>query len=120
MICINIYVTEYKIEIPKGDIIINSNSYFSFSKDSYFTPQAIKILPLQDSIDWLKINKVDYIIIPNSQESKDGNWTIASVEYDLSDAYINNNTLNFAISAPHLNKYNYSVPVDWIRIYLEE
>ncbi|SNQ62939.1 hypothetical protein MNV_980041 [Candidatus Methanoperedens nitroreducens] len=110
----------YKIEIPKGNILIDSDSYFSFSKDSYFTPQAIKILPLQDSIDWLKINKVDYIIIPNSQESKDGNWTIASVEYDLSDAYINNNTLNFAISAPHLNKYNYSVPVDWIRIYLEE
>ncbi len=110
----------YRIEVPKGDIVINSDSYFSFSKDSYFTPQTVKILPLQESIDWLKINKVDYIIVPNSHEVKDGNWTIASAEYDLSDAYIDNNTLNFAISAPHLNKYNYSIPVDWIKIYLEK
>jgi hypothetical protein len=110
----------YKIDVPKGDISVNSNSYFSFSKDSYFTSQAIKILPLQESIDWLKINKVGYVIVPNSHESKDGNWTVASTEYDLSDAYIDNNTLNFAISASHLNKYNYSIPVDWIKIYLEK
>jgi hypothetical protein len=110
----------YKIEVPKGDILIDSDNYFSFSKDSYFTPQAVKILPLQESIDWLKINKVDYVIVPNSQESKDSNWTVASAEYNLSDAYIANDTLNFAISAPHLNKYNYSIPVDWIKIYMEK
>ncbi len=110
----------YQIEVPKGDILIDSDSYFSFSKDSYFTSQAVKILPLQESIDWLKINKVDYIIVPSSHESKDGNWTVASAEYDLSDAYIDNNTLNFAISAPHLNQYNYSIPVDWIKIYMEK
>jgi hypothetical protein len=110
----------YKIEVPKGNILIDSDSYFSFSKDSYFTPQTVKILPLQESMDWLKINKVGYVIIPNSHGSKDSNWTVASAEYDLSDAYIDNNTLNFAISAPHLNKYNYSIPVDWIKIYLEK
>lgn len=110
----------YKVEVPKGDISIDSDSYFSFSNDSYFNPQPVKILPPQESIEWLKTNKVDYIFVPNSHESKDNNWTVASTEYNLSDAYIANNTLNFAISAQHLNKYNYSVPVDWIKIYLEE
>jgi hypothetical protein len=110
----------YKIEIPKGDVILKVNGFFSFSSDSYFNPQPIKILPLQESIDWLKINKVDYIIVPNSHETKDSNWTVASTEFNLSDAYIENNTLNFAISASHLNKYNYSIPVDWIKIYLED
>ncbi len=110
----------YQVEIPKGDIIINSDSYFSFLKDSYFLPQVVKILPLQESIDWLKINKVDYIIVPNNQAVKDDNWTIASTEFNLSDAYIENNALNFAISAPHLSQYNYSIPVDWIKIYMEK
>lgn len=110
----------YEIEVPKGDVMLKANGFFSFSSDSYFNPQPIKILPLQESIDWLKINKVDYIIVSNSHEAKDGNWTIASTEFNLSDAYIENNALNFAISAPHLNKYNYSIPVDWIKIYLED
>jgi PGF-pre-PGF domain-containing protein len=56
----------YKIEVPKGDIIITANSYFSFSSDSYFSTSAAKILPLQNSMDWLKKNKVDYVIIPSS------------------------------------------------------
>jgi hypothetical protein len=110
----------YRIEIPKGDIVINSDSYFSFSKDSYFTPQRVKIVPLQQGADWPKINKVDYIIVPNYHEIKDGNWTIASTEFNLSDAYIENNTLNYAISAPHLGKYNYSVPVAWVKICMEK
>ncbi len=59
----------YKIEVPKGDVIINANSYFSFSSDSYFSTSSAKILPLQNSMDWLKINKVDYVIVPSSNPS---------------------------------------------------
>jgi len=110
----------YKIEIPKGDILIKSRGYFSFSNDSYFDPPSVKILTLQNSMEWLKTNKVDYIIIPVPGTAKDGNWTIASTEFNFSDAYIENNALSFAISAPHLSRYNYSIPVDWIKIHVEK
>lgn len=110
----------YKIEIPKGDILTKANGYFSYSNDSYFDPQAVKTLALQNSIEWLKKNKVDYIIIPVPATAKDGNWTIASTEFNLSDAYIENNAFNFVISASHLSKYNYSIPVDWIKISMEK
>lgn len=56
----------YKIEVPKGDVIITANSYFSFSSDSYFSTSSAKVLPLQNSMDWLKKNKVDYVIVPSS------------------------------------------------------
>ncbi|SNQ62940.1 PGF-pre-PGF domain-containing protein [Candidatus Methanoperedens nitratireducens] len=56
----------YKIEIPKGDFIITANSYFSFSSDSYFSTSSAKVLQLQNSMDWLNKNKVDYVIIPSS------------------------------------------------------
>jgi len=56
----------YQIEVPKGDLIINANGYFSFSTDSYFSTSSAKILPLQNSMGWLNKNKVDYVIIPSS------------------------------------------------------
>lgn len=56
----------YQIEVPKGDVIINANGYFSFSNDTYFSTSSAKMLPLQNSMEWLKKNKVDYVIIPSS------------------------------------------------------
>ena len=110
----------YHLEFPKGDIIINANGYFSFSNNSYFDPSPVKFVNLKSSMDSLDENRVDYVIVPNNHIVEDGNWTIASTEYNLSDAYIENNTLDFAISAPHLRDFNYSIPLDWIKIYMEK
>ncbi|HWQ95898.1 MAG TPA: hypothetical protein VN368_00855 [Candidatus Methylomirabilis sp.] len=110
----------YHLEFPRGDIIINANGYFSFSNDSYFDPSPVKILPLKNNMELLDENRVDYVIIPNNHIIEDDGWTIASTEYNLSDAYIENDTLDFAISAPHLRNFNYSIPVDWIKIYMEK
>jgi PGF-pre-PGF domain-containing protein len=59
----------YQIEVPKGDVIINANGYFSFSSDSYFSTSSAKILTLQNSMDWLNKNNVDYVIVPSSNPS---------------------------------------------------
>ncbi len=56
----------YRIEVPIGDVIINANSYFSFSEDSYFSTASAKVLPLQNRMEWLEQNKVDYVIVPSS------------------------------------------------------
>jgi len=110
----------YQIEIPGGDIIINAKNYFSFTNDSYFASSSVKTLKLQNSMKWLKENMVDYVIVPNQKIIEEGNWTIASAEFNLTDAYIEKDILNFAISAPHLQNSNYSIPLDWIKIYMEK
>ena len=110
----------YQIKIPKGDIIINAKNYFSFSKEFYFNSLSIKTIKLQSSMEWLKENKVDYVIVTKQKFIKEGNWTIASTDFNISDAYIENNTLNFVISASHLQNSNYSIPLDWIKIYMEK
>ncbi|HWQ95897.1 MAG TPA: S-layer protein domain-containing protein, partial [Candidatus Methylomirabilis sp.] len=61
----------YQIYLQSGDIMVNSSSsYFSFSSDSYFDPEPVKIFPLQNNKDWLNKNKVDYVIIPSSNPFK--------------------------------------------------
>lgn len=110
----------YRIEIPRGDIIVNAKNYFSFTNDSYFTSSSVKILRLQNSMEWLKENMVDYVIVPNQKIIEEGNWTIASAEFNLTDAYIENDSLNFIISASHLQNSNSSIPLDWIKIYMEK
>ena len=110
----------YRIEIPAGDIIVNAKNYFSFTNDSYFTSSSVKTLRLQNSMKWLKENMVDYVIVPNQKIIEEDNWTIASAEFNLTDAYIEKDTLNFVISASHLQNSNYSIPLDWIKIYMEK
>ncbi|MFZ3166120.1 MAG: PGF-pre-PGF domain-containing protein [Candidatus Methanoperedens sp.] len=56
----------YHIEVPKGDLIINANGYFSFSNDSYFSTSSVEVIPLQNSMELLQKNKVDYVIVPST------------------------------------------------------
>jgi hypothetical protein len=101
----------------KGDVIIESRDYFSFTKDSYFTPKRFKIVDIKPDLVWLKDN-VDYVILEyNFAEGSDWKWGNAS--WDLDNLYIIDNTLGFSLNAPHLNTEefkNYTIPIDRIEI----
>jgi hypothetical protein len=101
----------------KGDVIIDSINYFSFTKDSYFTPKMFKFVDIKPDLTWL-IDNVDYVILEyNFTEGSDWKWGNAS--WDQDELYIKDNTLSFALNVPHLGKEefrNYTIPVDRIEI----
>ena len=101
-------------------MIIDSINFFSFTKDSYFTPKRFKIVAIKPDLVWLKDN-VDYVILEyNFTEGSDWKWGNAS--WDLNNLYIKDNTLSFSLNAPHLNKEEYknnTISIDRIEIEIK-
>lgn len=107
----------YSLTSEKGDVIINSINYFSFTKDSYFTPKKFKIVDIKPDLIWLRDN-VDYVILeynfPEGSEWKSGN-----ASWDMDELYIKDNTLSFCLNVPHLGEkefHNYTISVERIEI----
>lgn len=101
----------------KGDIIIDSINYFSFTRDSYFSPMKFKIVNIKNDLAWIEDN-VDYVVLDYKFPEGD-TWKSNNASWDLDDLYIKNNTLIFNLNAPHLGTEefgNYTIPVDRIDI----
>jgi PGF-pre-PGF domain-containing protein len=60
--------TPYEINIPKGDMIIESSDYLSFTEDSYFNPTSCTVLSLENNMAWVEDNGIDYIVVPADSE----------------------------------------------------
>jgi len=58
----------YEINVPKGDMIMKSSGYLSFTNDSYFNPSSCTILSLQNNMAWIGENNIDYIVVPANNE----------------------------------------------------
>ena len=108
------------LTLEKGDIIIESINYFSFSNDSYFTPKKFKIVDIKPDTPWLKSN-VDYVILEyNFPEGRE--WKVGNESWNLEELFIKDNTLGFALNVPHLNKEeynNYTIPIDKIEVEIK-
>jgi len=101
----------------KGDVIIDSINYFSFTEDSYFTPKKFKIVSLKPDLEWIRDN-VDYVVLEYDFPEGD-EWKTGRTEWNTSELYIRDNTLSFSLNVPHLGKEefrNYTIPVDRIEI----
>ena len=109
----------YILTSPKGDIIIEGPTYFSFDKESYFRPFKYEIIPLKYNLDWVK-NNADYVIIPDLNVTDlGGGWKIGRASWDAKDLYIKDKTLSFSINIPHLSQEqykNYTIPIDWVKV----
>ena len=110
----------YEIESGYGDIIIESNNYFSFTKESFFIPMKYEVKKIQNNIDWINSNGIDYILLDYIPvEKEEDGWMVAQGMWGTEDLKINNNTLNFVFGIPHLYVREYknnTVPIDWIDI----
>lgn len=58
----------YRIKIPKGDVKIESDAYFAFSEEAFFSKDQATVVSLYDTISKKQEAKVDYIIVPQQKE----------------------------------------------------
>lgn len=87
-----------EISLERDGVIISGNGVFCFEKKQCFNPELKKV----DAVLNLGNSGVNYILADyNLPEEKDG-WKIASVEFDLKNAYRENQKYGFIISVPGL------------------
>ena len=108
------------INSPKSDLFIESDGYFSFSLDSFFFPVPTNINKLDSDT---KLDDLDYIIADSytlPTKNEDG-WSTNTVEFDLSDLYINDdNKVQFMLSSPGLHDNEKEVRIAEIKVTLEK
>jgi len=79
-----------------------------------------EVKKIQNNIDWINSNGIDYILLDYIPVEKEENgWVVAQGTWDTEDLEINNNTLSFLFTTPHLyeKKYeNNTVPIDRVDI----
>ncbi|MBU1178598.1 hypothetical protein KJ903_05315 [Patescibacteria group bacterium] len=118
------YVVESKaelstIDIPKSNVIIESDGYFVLAPEHYFTPQRENIIGLSGQTN---LDDIDYIIANyNSPPDLGDGWKEATVEFDLTKTYINDDQqLKFRLSAPGLYENQRQLKINHIKVKLEK
>jgi len=104
-----------KIYIPKNDVVITSDGYFSFSPESFFNPKPYNTIEFHNDID---LETVDYIIADYTEPKNINNWLENEVSFDISDMEIVDNTLRFVLEAPGLKADNGEIIIDFLEITL--
>ena len=104
-----------KIYIPKNDVVITSDGYFSFSPESFFNPQPYNTIEFHNDID---LETVDYIVADYTEPKNINGWLENEVSFDISDMEIVDNTLHFVLEAPGLKADNGEIIIDFLEITL--
>ncbi len=109
-------MTHYSVDLEKDGLIIEGNGIFSLNDELFFNPVVKKI----DKDFDIKVEDVDYVLAKYlSPKSEDENgWTVASVEFDIKNAYREGNKYNFLISVPGLEDGEF-VEVGEIKVELD-
>jgi len=104
-----------KIYIPKNDVVITSDGYFSFTPESFFNPRPYNTVEFHNDID---LETVDYIIADYTKPKNINGWLENEVSFDISDMEIIDNTLRFVLEAPGLKADNGEIIIDLIEVSL--
>jgi hypothetical protein len=119
----NIQSGDYKITLPKSNVIVSSQGGLTFSQENYFQPFEYPVVGIPSRQE--DLTGIDYIITNYIPSKQDQDWKIVSVEFEMKDLYINNGELSLMFNVPHLaesrNKTNMQhVKVDWIKTTIQK
>lgn len=107
----------HKLEIPKNDLIIDGDGYFSFTKESLFNPEPFKKVDLSTLID---LNNVDYIIAKYNKVKSEGDWYIAQLYIDPGDIKIDGDKLYFSLESPGLAKQAFEFAINRLDVTVDK
>ena len=120
----NLEPGSYRLTVPRQDIVIMSDDYFSFTPDSFFLPKRCEVLDLKYDLSWVRGN-TDYMIVDYKDYAapvEDNGWLVAQARWNGEDLLIKDNKLSFHFSVPHLDQVDNQekvIPIDWIEIKLK-
>lgn len=107
----------HKLEIPKNDLGISGDGYFSLSQESLFNPNPVKTIDLSTVTD---IDKIDYIIANYQPAKKDGEWYTVQAYFDPKDVVIDGDKLYFSLESPGLSGYGGEIVIDSLEVTVKK
>lgn len=87
-----------EVAMPFDGVTVSGDGLFSFSEDGFFDPEIKKVGANFD----VDREGVDYVIARYVPPTQDGDWKVATVDFDLTLAYKENGKHSFLISIPGL------------------
>lgn len=105
------------IEIPKNDLIISGDGYFSFDKNSLFNPAPFKATNLSNIYN---LNDIDYIFANYQKVKVDGNLKTAQAYFDPKDIKIKGNKLYFSLDSPGLTGITGEYMIDSLEVTVDK
>lgn len=110
-------ITEVTTE--KGGVTIASDDkvYFAFDKSSFYDPFPVIIEDYSPESDILKL---DMIVTTYASPEKEGDWYSRELTFDMEDAVVEENYLNFKLACPGLVDSGNSISIQSLEIRLEK
>lgn len=109
-----------KIKIPRNDIYIEGDGFFSYTIDNFFDPTA----EFADSVEDVDaVDAFNYIIARYPKKVTDDGWYSASAQFSIPELYMNksaNPDVNFIISLPGLPEEKRVLKIREITITFEK
>lgn len=103
----------HSLEIPKNDVSVFGNGYFTFSKDAFFESNPLRSVNLTTIAN---VNEIDYILAHYQRVILDGEWKIAQAYFDPKDIKVDGEKLYFSLEFPGLTSSGNEVVIDSLEV----
>ncbi len=97
---------------PVGDVKITGEGKYAFSRDSWFDPDPISLTAFSD----LEHGQVDYVLANLAPVTSEGDWRVATAEFDLTTLVQENGAYKFALSAPGIHAVLGDVKIHQVQV----
>ncbi len=84
------------INLKRGEVILSGDGVFSFNQTMFFEPDFKTI----DADTNIKNDGINYILADYNSPDEENGWKISQAEFDIKDAYRENQKYSFLISIP--------------------
>ena len=109
---------EYDLKIPDNDIILESDSFISFSNESFFMPFRYNLIK-----DSRNLTTLDYFLTNYDPLVEEDGWNTASTKFNIKNLYVSNGKLSLLLNFPHLGNNETAmiqVPISQINIKIHK
>lgn len=107
-----------QITATKNDVTLNMfNGYSAFSPEQFFLPSTYHVFPVTKKSDTAL---TDYIIAYYKPSQKNGAWRTNENTFNLTNAFVKNNQLSWAIIAPKLSESKQKIHIKKVEVILKK
>lgn len=106
-----------EIVSSRNDLVVKGPGFYSFSRESFFQPISYKVIEFDEK---LNLDDIDFIATTYTLPSEEDGWLINQQTFDLSQAYVQDGVLRFALYAPGLSKKRNEIWIDYIEVTLKK
>jgi len=107
-----------KLSVPKNDLLLESDGFFSFSEEQYFNPNPSNIVAIRNDTD---MESLDYVICRYDPSQSQKEWYRKENVFELVNLYQNKEgKYRFRLVAPGLGESGETISLSEIKVTFEK